>query len=352
MPAFAPVRAVLLLIVGALLAPGGLAGDGKTDDGEQLDYLAVSLSDEQLRELAALAPNVNIVTGLDEAERLARAAEFEGADAHAVDEAFLAAATSLRWVQSWSAGVDRYLQMKRLAESDAIVMTNMKGVHGPVIAEHTMAMLLYLSRDFGTWRDRMLDRRWDRRASEKMTALSGRTMLVVGMGGIGSQVARRAHAFDMTVLATVRTKREAPDYVEELGTNADLERFLARADAVVVALPLTDETRGLFDAARFAQMKKGAWFLNIGRGAIVDTDALIAALDAGHLAGAGLDVTDPEPLPADHPLWTRDDVIVTPHVSARAELTLERRWEVLRENMRRFGAGEPLLNVVDKAAGY
>jgi phosphoglycerate dehydrogenase-like enzyme len=177
-------------------------------------------------------------------------------------------------------------------------------------------------------------------------------MLVVGMGGIGRQIARRAKAFDMEVLATVRTARPAPDYCDELGTAADLDRFLPRADVVAIALPLTAETENLFDAGKFALMKEGAYFVNIGRGRIVVTDDLLAALESGHLAGAGLDVTAPEPLPADHPLWKSDRVIITPHVSSRAELTMERRWEVFVENIRRFGAGEPLVNVVDKQLGY
>jgi phosphoglycerate dehydrogenase-like enzyme len=185
-----------------------------------------------------------------------------------------------------------------------------------------------------------------------MTTLSGRTMLVVGMGGIGREIARRAKGFDMTVLATVRTERPAPEYCDELGTAKDLDRFVPLADVVAVALPLTDETTDLFDAEKFALMKPGAYFLNVGRGRIVVTDDLLAALDSGHLAGAGLDVTEPEPLPSDHPLWKSDRVIITPHVSSRAELTGERRWDVFQENMRRFGAGEPLLNLVDKQLGY
>ena len=151
-------------------------------------------------------------------------------------------------------------------------------------------------------------------------------------------------------------RRAAAQGVEVLAlTDHDITEGVAeatRADVVAVALPLTDETRGLFDARLFARFKAGARFLNVGRGAIVDTGALLAALDSGRLAGAGLDVTDPEPLPPDHPLWKRADVVITPHVSARAELTRERRWEVLRENMRRFSAGESLLNVVDKELGY
>jgi phosphoglycerate dehydrogenase-like enzyme len=334
------------LVLGA--APGILA----QEDPERLTYLASRLSEEQLAELAEIAPNVRIVTGLDEQERLARAGEFDGVDAHLLSDEFLAAAERLRWVQAWSAGVDRYMGLTRLVENDQIVMTNMKGVHGPAIAEHTFAMLLFMTRDLGAFREMQKSSSWNRGASDRMTALAGRTMLVVGMGGIGSEIARRAHGFDMRVLATVRTKRDAPEYVDELGNNSDLDRFLGEADVVIVALPLTEETRGLFDKRRLSRLKKGAWFINIGRGKIVDTGALLEVLESGQLAGAGLDVTDPEPLPEDHPLWSRDDVIITPHVSARAEITGERRWEVIRENMRRFSAGEELINAVNKRLGY
>ncbi len=361
-PATVPLAAALFALAALAAACTAGTGDdpGARDDAEsaapneirQLVYLAADLDEAQLAELQEIAPNVRIVTGLSEQERLARAAEFHGADAHVLTEAFLDAATNLEWVQAWSAGIDRYVRFEGLVENDRIVMTNMKGVHGPVIAEHVIAMLLFLARDLGTFHDRQQEGRWDRAASERMTALTGRTMLVVGMGGIGSEIARRAHGLDMTVLATVRTKRPPPDFVTELGTNDDLSSFLPRADAVVIALPLTEETRGLFDAERIAQIKPGAWLVNIGRGPIVETGALLAALESGHLAGAGLDVTDPEPLPADHPLWKRDDVIITPHVSARAELTRERHWALVRENMRRFSAGEPLENVVDKRLGY
>jgi phosphoglycerate dehydrogenase-like enzyme len=271
-----------------------------------------------------------------------------------LDEAFLDAATNLRWVQSWSAGVDDYLALGGLRDNDRIVLTNMQGVHGPAIAEHVMATLLALTRKLPQLQAAQLEGRWDREAANGATALAGRTMFVVGMGGIGSEIARRAHAFDMRVLATVRhpERDEKPAYVDEMGGAGDLDRFLPQADVVAVALPLTVETTGLFDAARFALMPDGAWFVNIGRGPIVDTEALVAALQSGHLAGAALDVTDPEPLPAGHPLWAMDNVIITPHVASRAELTGTRRWEIIKENVRRFAAGEDLLNVVDKQAGY
>jgi phosphoglycerate dehydrogenase-like enzyme len=183
-------------------------------------------------------------------------------------------------------------------------------------------------------------------------ALEGRTMLVVGLGGIGSEIARRAHGFGMRVLATRRSDTPGPTYVERVGRPGDLLAMLREADVVAVCVPLTTETRGQFDARAFDAMKAGAILVNIARGPVVDTDALIDALRRGHLAGACLDVTDPEPLPVESPLWSMRNVVITPHVASRAELTETRRQALFIENMRRFGAGEPLLNVVDKTAEY
>lgn len=342
----------LLLAVPAFASDEGTVALDTAGGTRPLTYLAGRLDEAQLAELTTVAPNVTFLTDLPAEEALARAGELDGADAHLLTDELLAAAPRLRFVQSWSAGVDTYLELDRLRNDDAIVLANMAGVHGPAIAEHVFALLLALTRDLPAYLDAQESATWDRNAGRGLTALAGRTMFVVGMGGIGSEVAQRAKAFGMEVLATVRSARPAPAYVDELGTADDLDRFLARADVVVVALPLTDETRGLFDAGRFGTMKEGAYFVNIGRGPIVRTDALLDALRLGRLAGVGLDVTDPEPLPADHPLWRQERVIVTPHVSSRAELTLERRWEMFKENLRRFGAGEPLVNVVDKKLGY
>lgn len=321
-------------------------------DPGQLTYFASRLSDEQLAELNTLAPNVSIEQGLSRADLIARAGEANGIDAHLCSSEFLDHASHLRWTQAWSAGVDRYMRNEALVADEQLVLTNMAGVHGPAIADHAMGMLLALTRGAPTWREAMKKGEWNRSYVPEMSALHGRTMFVVGMGGIGSQIARRAKGFGMRVVATVRTQRATPDYVDELGLADDLDRFLKGADVVAVCVPLTDETRGLFDVEAFARMKSGSYLINIARGPIVQTDALLAALESGHLAGACLDVTDPEPLPSDHPLWQRDDVMITPHVAGQAEVTQERRWTLFRENMRRFGAGEPLLNVVDKQAGY
>jgi phosphoglycerate dehydrogenase-like enzyme len=323
-----------------------------TGGAEELVYLSTGMSDEHLAEIAELAPNLTIVSGLDRETAVAHAGRANGVDAHLLSSAFLEAAPSLRWAQSWSAGVNRYITIPELMARDEIVLTNMKGMYGPVIAEHVFAMMLSMTRNLEFYMDAGRRGVWERGDGSAMGALQGRTMLVVGLGGVGSEIAIRAHAFGMRVLATARIERPAPPYVEVLGTAKDLNDLLPEADVVVLAVPLTDETRHMINRETLGMVKDGAWLVNIARGAVVDTDALVEALDSGKVGAAFLDVTDPEPLPEGHPLWGRDNVLITPHVAARAELSADRRWALMRENMRRFSAGEPLLNVVDKEAGY
>lgn len=326
--------------------PGSLDGSRvalDTADGTRpLVFLAGRMDEELKADLARAAPNVRVLSGLSAEEALARAEEVHGADARYATPEFLAAARELRWLQAMSAGVERYVGVAGLAERPEVVLTNMAGVHGPAIADHVFALVLALTRDLRGVLDSARGPQWETAAGPLApSALEGRTLLVAGLGGIG-----------MRVLATRRSGGAAPEWVDELGGPQDLERFLARADVVAICLPLTDETRGLFDARAFAATKPGALLVNIGRGAIVDTDALVEALRSGRIAGAGLDVTDPEPLPPDHPLWTLPQVVITPHCASDAELTGERQTALLLENLRRFGAGEGLLNVVDRAAGY
>ncbi|MEO0651234.1 MAG: D-2-hydroxyacid dehydrogenase [Planctomycetota bacterium] len=314
-------------------------------------YLAGNLSPEEVEQYRALAPNLELLHGLDRTTALEHAPRAHGADAHLLSAEFMERAEQLAWIQSWSAGVGRLLETPGVVEREGLVVTNAKGVHGPVISEHVFALLLSLTRNLGAYAEAQADSRWDRNAGDPWE-LSGRTLLVAGLGGIGREVAKRADAFGMRVVGTVRTEREAPPYVDQLVTGDRTDEFLPEADVLVICLPLTDETRGFFDARRLALLPPGAVVINIARGAILDTDALHATLQSGHLAGAGLDVTDPEPLPADHPLWSTPNVRITPHVAGRADLTGERRRALLAENIRRFAAGEPLLNVVDREAGY
>lgn len=325
-----------------------------TDRGRiPLTFLAGSLPDDILADLKAAAPNVRIIAGLSRAEAIELAPQAHGIDGRFCSAEFLAAADRLCWVQALSAGVDWYLAVPGLRDNDRIVFTNMQGVHGPTIADHVFGMLLALTRDLRYYLDDEQRGTWNRDGSgAQRIALADRTLFVVGLGGIGREVAQRGKGFGMRVLATRRSDAPPPPFVDRQGTADDLHAFLREADVVVLCVPLTDETRGMIGEPELDLLRPGSYLINIARGPVVDTDALVDALQSGRLAGAGLDVTDPEPLPADHILWTMDNVVITPHVSSRSELTEDRRWSLYIENMRRFAAGEPLLNVVDKEAGY
>ncbi len=319
-----------------------------------LTFLAGDVTPEELAAIAKLAPNVRILSGLSREQALAHAAEADACDARFITPVFLAEANKLVWAQAMSAGVDRYLELEYLVSEDRIVLTNMQGVHGPAISDHVFAMLLSLTRDLRFHLANQATGTWGRDAAAERhpIVLQGRTMLVVGLGGIGGEVAQRAQGFGMHVIATRRSDTPSPAYLEYVGKPAELLTLLPRADVVVVCTPLTAETEHLFNRAAFAAMKPGAYFVNIARGRVVETDALFEALRDKKLAGACLDVTDPEPLPPQHPLWKMENVVITPHVASDGELTDQRAKQLFHENLRRFAAGLPLLNVVDKHAGY
>lgn len=319
----------------------------------QLTFLTGEMDADELASLQKVAPNVRIIAGLNRETAMQHAAEANGIDVRVLSAELLAKAPNLVWIAAMSAGVDRYMQMKPLVENDRIVLTNMRAVHGPAIADHSFAMLLQLTRNMEFYADAQDEGQWaDRATPMPSTSLHGKTMLVVGIGGIGTEIAQRAHGFGMRVIATRRSDAPAPEYVEHVGKPEDLLKMLPEADVVAVCVPLTAETKGLINDAAFKAMKKGAIIINIARGQVIDSDALIAALKSGQVGGACLDVTDPEPLPEDSPLWRMTNVVITPHTAADAEVTDVRRQVLMMENMRRFGAGEPLLNVVDKTAGY
>ena len=264
----------------------------------------------------------------------------------------IAAAPKLVWAQIFSAGAERCFASDRIASGD-VLLTNMQKMDSPVIAEHVIAMVLGLSRGLTSFAKSMSTGEWDYSSEivANMDSIAGKTLLVAGLGGIGTEVARRAAALDMRVTGTRRSSREGPDFVSYVGLSDELFELAAEADFVVNALPHTAETEGLFDEKFFSALKKGAYFINVGRGPTVVTDDLLAALRAGTIAGAGLDVTDPEPLPADHPLWQEENVIITPHVASEGS-NWSRKRTLLLENISRYVAGEPLYNVVDPKRGY
>jgi phosphoglycerate dehydrogenase-like enzyme len=264
----------------------------------------------------------------------------------------VAAASRAIWIQIFSSGAERCLAAPEVASGE-IVLTNMQKMSSPVIGEHAIAMLLSLTRGLVQLAKHMPSGDWDSdlTVAPHVTPLADRTMLVVGLGGIGRETAERAHALGMRVIATRNSARSGPDYVDYVGLSDELFELAGRADVIVNALPLTAATRGIFDDAFFAAAKPGAIFISVGRGQSTDTDALVAALESGQIGAAGLDVTDPEPLPADHPLWKMDNVIISPHVAAFGGAS-DRHRTLVNENLRRFIAGEPLYNVVDPDLGY
>ena len=256
----------------------------------------------------------------------------------------------MKWVQQPSAGVEHLIEIPELVEG-AIVLTNMQRMYGPEIADQAIGYLLAFTRDLGISFAPIESSTDLARAGFVLDELAGKTLLVIGLGGIGSEIARRAHAFGMRVVSTDPKVMERPLFVEELHRPDAFHTLLPRADVVASAVPLTKASRKMIGAREFAMMKPGTILINVSRGGVVDTDALVAALDSRRIAAAGLDVTDPEPLPEGHPLWSRN-VIITPHSAGQSPGGDRRRHELFRENLRRFASGEMLLNVVDKKAGY
>jgi phosphoglycerate dehydrogenase-like enzyme len=306
--------------------------------------------------LKAAAPGVEFVV-VDGAEAMAKAAvdadAIAGGDNVVCDDQVLAAAKKLRWVAVYSAGVEACLGKPALLKP-GIIVTNMRAIAGPVMAEHSIALMYALSRSLHVSVGRQArGEGWSRSfTGSDPQALTGKTVLVAGLGGIGLEVAKRAHALGMKVIATRNSSRDKPDFVSYVGLSNELPTLIPQADVVVSALPLTPETTNLFDAKMFARMKKSAYFINVGRGGSVVTDDLVAALNNGTIAGAGLDVTEPEPLPKEHALWKAKNVIITPHMSAQSDLGNSGRALIYREQVRRFTAGDKLLAIVDFKKGY
>jgi phosphoglycerate dehydrogenase-like enzyme len=306
----------------------------------------------QLAAMQAVAPGVTIVAPPDRAAAVREAADADALIGECVADV-IEGGKRIRWVQRMYAGVERCVVIPAFAER-GIVLTNMQKVAGSVMAEHVLAFMYGLTRGFAAYVPAQVKGEWADEAvpESRMWEVKGRTMLVVGLGGIGTEVAKRAHALGMSVIATRNSGTDGPHYVAEVGLPDKLLPFAARADVIVSTLPLTPETKGLMNKAFFDAVKRGALFINVGRGGTVVTNDLVAALEDGRVGGAGLDVTDPEPLPPDHPLWRAPNVIITPHVSASLEGNEVPRWLLARENLRRYVAGDKLLSEVDVRKGY
>jgi phosphoglycerate dehydrogenase-like enzyme len=308
--------------------------------------------------LAAAAPGIEVVSAKDGASAAAAAKDADivvglTAPNGICEPEIIDSARELRWIMSLSAGVERCIAIPSVLSRDLLI-TNMRGIESAAIAEHAIALALSLARGIDTFVANQAKGRWSRQdaGATQMQVIYGKTMLVVGLGGIGTEVASRAHALGMKVVATRASGRTGPDFVSYVGLPDEMLTLAKNADVIVNAAPLTSETTGIFNAKFFAALKPTAFFINVARGQSVVTADLINALNEGRIAGAGLDVVDPEPLPSDHPLWRTPNVIITPHVSSGSDLPREQRSILIRENLRRYIAGEKMLSVVDLKREY
>jgi phosphoglycerate dehydrogenase-like enzyme len=304
--------------------------------------------DEPVREqlLRAGGPGVELFSSRDADEQIAAAGDAE-AIYGSVSPPLLAATTDLKWVHLTSAGVERFLFPEMVAHP--AVMTNARGVAAVSIAEHAFALILAFTRGLPLALRNQQERRW---ASTSLIEICDQTLGIVGLGRVGREVARRAAGFGLRVLAVDANPVDPPEGVVCLWPPDRLLDLCAEADILVNCSPLTKQTERMIGREQFARMKPSALFVNVSRGRVVDQDALVAALREGRIAGAALDVVDPEPLPPDSPLWEMPNVILTAHCATTSQHFWRRMHELFCENLRRYVAGEPLLNVVDKTAGF
>jgi D-2-hydroxyacid dehydrogenase (NADP+) len=309
-------------------------------------FLNFPLPDDWHQKLQAVSPQITLIT-----DPKAWHDEIPNLDAifGSIGTEDLSLAKNLRWIQYPAAGVEG-LMYPSLINSN-IILTNAQGCFAPQIAEHAFGLLFGLTRHIA---HHALERKWAQQTPWPID-LRGKTMGIIGLGGIGRQIARRAKAFDLRVIAV----DAEPMFGEKFSmvdrvtlVDEGLDDLLKESDIVVCSAPITARTHGLLGEKQFALMKDGAYFINVSRGKIVQTDALLAAIRNKKLAGAGVDVTDPEPLPDDHPLWQEPNVIVTPHIAGQTQPGYDRTYGVLLENTRRFTTGLPMLNRVDKIKGY
>ncbi len=319
---------------------------------------------DNIRQAAGSAQVVNVA---DEEQARAAVTDADGFIGR-LTPPLLAASTKLRWVQSPTASLEHYVFPELIAHP--CHLTNMRGLYSDVIADQVFGYIICFARNLHLYIRQQTMSHWEPCGGESSRAgfftgpgvlsdidrahmhLADATLGVVGLGNIGSEIARRGLAFGMRVVAVDPLRTDAPDGVEKLWKPERLPDLLSQCDFVVIAAPHTPETEKLFRREQFRKMKQSAFLINIGRGAIVDLADLTASLQAQEIAGAGLDVLEVEPLPADHPLWGMENVIITPHIAGYSPRISKRHLEVLLDNVSRFVRGEELCNVVDKAKWF
>ena len=333
------IRWALLLLIWALAASA------------QTKKILVEGDGDLVQDLQSVSPKARIVpvTNSNVMQEIGDADAFIGN----ITPAEVRAGKNLKWVQVMSAGVENVLFMSGgndLRDSN-IVLTNNKIVQGPEIADHAMAMLLALSRHMLQYIADDQQEEWDRGRFEGIE-LNGKEAVVIGLGGVGMQIATRAWAFGMNVIGVDPEDKPFSPFVKRIVKPDELDEVLPDADVVFISAPHTEKSHKMMGAHEFDLMKPKSYFIAVSRGGIYDMGGLVRALDSKRLAGAGVDVTDPEPLPRGHPLWKFKNVVITPHIAARSDRDHERMVGTIQENLRRFVEGKPLVNVVDKQKGY
>ncbi len=329
--------------------------------------VVMGLSEEKLAELRRVSPDLKIVNGSagrvsqvtritadtpeNPADLAALLKEMEEADAFVGNPSrdVIVAGKKLKWVQVAQAGVELYLYPEVV--NSEIVVTNYRGVAAPGIADHALGMLLALTRKLTYFIETRKEETW-RRVPYNLLELEGKTAVIIGVGNIGSNVARRASACGMRVIGVDPKDLPPSPFVQKWVYPDRLDAVLPEADVVFVCAPATKESHNMIGARQFALMKPNSFFIVVSRGWLYDTNALVQALDSKKLAGAAIDVVEPEPLPPGHPLWKFPNIIITPHVATQGDGEFPRQFELLKDNLARFAHGERLRNIVDKQKGY
>lgn len=304
-----------------------------------------NLSTKQLKRIQDIAPGYTVTVGKskDLDPELLRNTEILLGWSKVIEQDVLHEGSPLKWIQSWSAGVDKMPQDQFSAKG--ILLSTSSGVHAVPISESIFAMILSFSRGIQQSIQKQQEHLWDPNAVTDsvgaLPELRGKTIVIVGVGEIGSETARIAKAFGMNVLGVRRSDKSDPN-VDTMYTMGNLHKALSQSDYIVNILPLTGETYHMFDIAAFDSVKPGACFINVGRGPTVSTTALLEALEKGIIRYAGLDVFEEEPLPADHPLWSMGQVIVTPHIAGSNEHYAERVVDIFTDNLKAYIEGNNL----------
>ena len=309
-------------------------------------------TDEQhdhLRQIARENGGHEVVVANDDDEALAVAGEIDVIVGH-FPPTVCAAALNLRWIQSFSTGMDKFLFPEIIARA-GVAISNVAGLYAPQGGEHAWALLLALTRGIAQSIRHNDQRKW---AGGATVELTGQTLGLVGLGGFGLEMAKRAAGYDMSIIAIDPVRRDRPPGVSELrdNTRENLHDLLGRADVAMMACPLTEETYHLIGREELALMKKSAYLINVTRGGIIDEDALCQALHEGQIAGAGIDVTEIEPLPPESPLWDAPNIILTPHRAGASQHRPRKIYEFFCAQLERYLKGEPVLNIIDKRKGY